>query len=159
MANIFIFVKLYWLPYCWQTCKYHSWFWVPASWIAVFWFCSMVDNMVQFWSVLVNNSSLLWCCDPVSSVYSFFSQVFCASCCSLKCKLLYMDRKEARVCVICHSVLMNGEYWDCSHWDRVREFLWKVSLPPAFLYYLFTFSNATTVTENPELNLHVLKVC
>ncbi|XP_028744555.1 zinc finger FYVE domain-containing protein 9 isoform X2 [Peromyscus leucopus] len=34
-------------------------------------------------------------------------KVFCASCCSLKCKLLYMDRKEARVCVICHSVLMN----------------------------------------------------
>lgn len=37
-------------------------------------------------------------------------QVFCAACCSLKCKLLYMDRKEARVCVICHSVLMNGEW-------------------------------------------------
>ncbi|XP_058159569.1 zinc finger FYVE domain-containing protein 9 isoform X2 [Dasypus novemcinctus] len=34
-------------------------------------------------------------------------KVFCASCCSLKCKLLYMDKKEARVCVICHSVLMN----------------------------------------------------
>ncbi|XP_006839831.1 PREDICTED: zinc finger FYVE domain-containing protein 9 isoform X2 [Chrysochloris asiatica] len=34
-------------------------------------------------------------------------KVFCASCCSLKCKLLYMDRKEARVCVICHSVLMS----------------------------------------------------
>ncbi|XP_036612828.1 zinc finger FYVE domain-containing protein 9 isoform X2 [Trichosurus vulpecula] len=34
-------------------------------------------------------------------------KVFCAACCSLKCKLLYMERKEARVCVICHSVLMN----------------------------------------------------
>ncbi|XP_042320244.1 zinc finger FYVE domain-containing protein 9 [Sceloporus undulatus] len=34
-------------------------------------------------------------------------KVFCAACCSLKCKLLYMDRKEARVCVICHSVLLN----------------------------------------------------
>ncbi|XP_038616224.1 zinc finger FYVE domain-containing protein 9 isoform X2 [Tachyglossus aculeatus] len=34
-------------------------------------------------------------------------KVFCAACCSLKCKLLYLDRKEARVCVICHSVLMN----------------------------------------------------
>ncbi|KAJ0059070.1 hypothetical protein NL108_007444, partial [Boleophthalmus pectinirostris] len=31
--------------------------------------------------------------------------VFCASCCSLKCRLLYMDRKEARVCVTCHSTL------------------------------------------------------
>ncbi|XP_034270969.1 LOW QUALITY PROTEIN: zinc finger FYVE domain-containing protein 9 [Pantherophis guttatus] len=36
-------------------------------------------------------------------------KVFCAACCSLKCKLLYMDRKEARVCVICHSVLMNAQ--------------------------------------------------
>ncbi|XP_030062017.1 zinc finger FYVE domain-containing protein 9 isoform X2 [Microcaecilia unicolor] len=34
-------------------------------------------------------------------------KVFCAACCSLKCRLLYMERKEARVCVICHSVLMN----------------------------------------------------
>nr|KAF6509190.1 zinc finger FYVE-type containing 9 [Rousettus aegyptiacus] len=42
----------------------------------------------------------------------FFLQVFCASCCSLKCKLLYMDRKEARVCVICHSVLMNAQAWE-----------------------------------------------
>ncbi|XP_072724971.1 zinc finger FYVE domain-containing protein 9 isoform X3 [Ciconia boyciana] len=38
--------------------------------------------------------------------------VFCAACCSLKCKLLYMDRKEARVCVICHSVLMNAQAWE-----------------------------------------------
>ncbi|KFQ35558.1 Zinc finger FYVE domain-containing protein 9, partial [Merops nubicus] len=37
-------------------------------------------------------------------------KVFCAACCSLKCKLLYMDGKEARVCVICHSVLMNGKW-------------------------------------------------
>uniref|UniRef100_A0A8C6XTU0 Zinc finger FYVE domain-containing protein n=1 Tax=Naja naja TaxID=35670 RepID=A0A8C6XTU0_NAJNA len=36
-------------------------------------------------------------------------KVFCAACCSLKCKLLYMDRKEARVCVICHLVLMNAQ--------------------------------------------------
>ncbi|XP_043989288.1 zinc finger FYVE domain-containing protein 9 isoform X2 [Gambusia affinis] len=34
-------------------------------------------------------------------------KVFCAACCSLKCKLLYMDRKEARVCVTCHSALTN----------------------------------------------------
>ncbi|XP_051026927.1 zinc finger FYVE domain-containing protein 9 [Acomys russatus] len=39
-------------------------------------------------------------------------KVFCASCCSLKCKLLYMDRKEARVCVICHSVLTNAQAWE-----------------------------------------------
>uniref|UniRef100_A0A8C4IVA2 Zinc finger FYVE-type containing 9 n=1 Tax=Dicentrarchus labrax TaxID=13489 RepID=A0A8C4IVA2_DICLA len=30
-------------------------------------------------------------------------KVFCATCCSLKCRLMYMDRKEARVCVTCHS--------------------------------------------------------
>ncbi|XP_049630584.1 zinc finger FYVE domain-containing protein 9 isoform X1 [Suncus etruscus] len=39
-------------------------------------------------------------------------KVFCAACCSLKCKLLYMDKKEARVCVICHSVLMNAQAWE-----------------------------------------------
>ncbi|MEE6495534.1 hypothetical protein FKM82_002076 [Ascaphus truei] len=39
-------------------------------------------------------------------------KVFCATCCSLKCKLLYMDKKEARVCVICHSVLLNAQAWE-----------------------------------------------
>ncbi|NXY90955.1 ZFYV9 protein, partial [Alcedo cyanopectus] len=39
-------------------------------------------------------------------------KVFCAACCSLKCKLLYMERKEARVCVICHSVLKNAQAWE-----------------------------------------------
>ncbi|XP_012675751.2 zinc finger FYVE domain-containing protein 9 isoform X3 [Clupea harengus] len=34
-------------------------------------------------------------------------KVFCAACCSLRSKLMYMDRKEARVCVTCHSTLMN----------------------------------------------------
>ncbi|XP_041127095.1 zinc finger FYVE domain-containing protein 9-like isoform X2 [Polyodon spathula] len=38
-------------------------------------------------------------------------KVFCAACCSLKCRLGYMDRKEARVCVTCHSVLMNAQAW------------------------------------------------
>ncbi|XP_029473399.1 zinc finger FYVE domain-containing protein 9 [Rhinatrema bivittatum] len=39
-------------------------------------------------------------------------KVFCAACCNLKCRLLYMERKEARVCVICHSVLMNAQAWE-----------------------------------------------
>ncbi|XP_035272214.1 zinc finger FYVE domain-containing protein 9-like isoform X1 [Anguilla anguilla] len=39
-------------------------------------------------------------------------KVFCAACCSLRCRLMYMDRKEARVCVTCHSVLMNT--WESS---------------------------------------------
>ncbi|XP_068095178.1 zinc finger FYVE domain-containing protein 9 [Hyperolius riggenbachi] len=39
-------------------------------------------------------------------------KVFCAACCSLKCKLIYMDKKEARVCVICHAVLINAQAWD-----------------------------------------------
>ncbi|MBN3293607.1 ZFYV9 protein, partial [Polypterus senegalus] len=39
-------------------------------------------------------------------------KVFCASCCSLKCRLMYMDRKEARVCVTCHAVLMNAQAWE-----------------------------------------------
>ncbi|KAJ8357370.1 hypothetical protein SKAU_G00201640 [Synaphobranchus kaupii] len=39
-------------------------------------------------------------------------KVFCAACCSLKCRLMYMDRKEARVCVTCHSALMNARSWE-----------------------------------------------
>ncbi|XP_028284180.1 zinc finger FYVE domain-containing protein 9 isoform X2 [Parambassis ranga] len=35
-------------------------------------------------------------------------KVFCATCCSLKCRLMYMDRKEARVCVTCHSALTSA---------------------------------------------------
>uniref|UniRef100_A0A1A8CU17 FYVE-type domain-containing protein n=1 Tax=Nothobranchius kadleci TaxID=1051664 RepID=A0A1A8CU17_NOTKA len=36
-------------------------------------------------------------------------KVFCAACCSVKCKLEYMDRKEARVCVTCHSALTTAQ--------------------------------------------------
>ncbi|XP_008277881.1 zinc finger FYVE domain-containing protein 9 isoform X2 [Stegastes partitus] len=39
-------------------------------------------------------------------------KVFCATCCSLKCRLVYMDRKEARVCVTCHSALTNAQSWE-----------------------------------------------
>ncbi|XP_067893234.1 zinc finger FYVE domain-containing protein 9 [Heterodontus francisci] len=39
-------------------------------------------------------------------------KVFCAACCSLKCKLSYMDMKEARVCVTCHSVLTSSQAWE-----------------------------------------------
>ncbi|XP_061834932.1 zinc finger FYVE domain-containing protein 9 isoform X1 [Nerophis lumbriciformis] len=35
-------------------------------------------------------------------------KVFCATCCGLKCKLAYMDKKEARVCVTCHSALTSA---------------------------------------------------
>ncbi|XP_061775609.1 zinc finger FYVE domain-containing protein 9 isoform X3 [Nerophis ophidion] len=35
-------------------------------------------------------------------------KVFCGTCCSLKCKLVYMDKKEARVCVTCHSALTSA---------------------------------------------------
>ncbi|XP_026886369.2 zinc finger FYVE domain-containing protein 9 isoform X2 [Electrophorus electricus] len=41
-------------------------------------------------------------------------KVFCAACCSLKCRLMYMDRKEARVCVICHQALLNAPSWENS---------------------------------------------
>uniref|UniRef100_A0A8K9WWD1 Zinc finger FYVE domain-containing protein n=1 Tax=Oncorhynchus mykiss TaxID=8022 RepID=A0A8K9WWD1_ONCMY len=33
-------------------------------------------------------------------------KVFCAACCSLRSRLIYMDRKEARVCITCHSALL-----------------------------------------------------
>ncbi|XP_061099424.1 zinc finger FYVE domain-containing protein 9-like isoform X2 [Conger conger] len=39
-------------------------------------------------------------------------KVFCAACCSLKCRLMYMDRKEARVCITCHSALMSARSWE-----------------------------------------------
>ncbi|XP_072129841.1 zinc finger FYVE domain-containing protein 9 isoform X1 [Mobula birostris] len=39
-------------------------------------------------------------------------KVFCAACCSLKHKLSYMDMKEARVCVTCHSVLTRSQAWE-----------------------------------------------
>lgn len=39
-------------------------------------------------------------------------KVFCAACCSLKSRLMYMDRKEARVCVTCHHALMNAQAWE-----------------------------------------------
>ncbi|CAJ1072537.1 zinc finger FYVE domain-containing protein 9 isoform X2 [Xyrichtys novacula] len=39
-------------------------------------------------------------------------KVFCAACCSLKCRLVYMDRKEARVCVTCHSALTSAPSWE-----------------------------------------------
>ncbi|XP_039999498.1 zinc finger FYVE domain-containing protein 9 isoform X2 [Xiphias gladius] len=39
-------------------------------------------------------------------------KVFCATCCSLKCRLTYMDRKEARVCVTCHSALTSAQSWE-----------------------------------------------
>uniref|UniRef100_A0A8C9SZM9 Zinc finger FYVE-type containing 9 n=1 Tax=Scleropages formosus TaxID=113540 RepID=A0A8C9SZM9_SCLFO len=39
-------------------------------------------------------------------------KVFCTVCCSLKSRLTYMDRKEARVCVTCHAALMNAQSWE-----------------------------------------------
>ncbi|KAG9334094.1 hypothetical protein JZ751_009186 [Albula glossodonta] len=39
-------------------------------------------------------------------------KVFCAACCSLRCRLMYMDRKEARVCVTCHSTLTSAQSWE-----------------------------------------------
>ncbi|KAF1383570.1 hypothetical protein PFLUV_G00133240 [Perca fluviatilis] len=39
-------------------------------------------------------------------------KVFCATCCSLKCRLMYMDRKEARVCVTCLSALTSAQSWE-----------------------------------------------
>ncbi|XP_062259758.1 zinc finger FYVE domain-containing protein 9 isoform X1 [Platichthys flesus] len=39
-------------------------------------------------------------------------KVFCATCCSLKCRLVYMDRKEARVCITCHSALTTAQSWE-----------------------------------------------
>ncbi|KAK6311241.1 hypothetical protein J4Q44_G00192960 [Coregonus suidteri] len=39
-------------------------------------------------------------------------KVFCAACCSLRSRLIYMDRKEARVCITCHSALLSAHSWE-----------------------------------------------
>ncbi|MFT7818986.1 zinc finger FYVE domain-containing protein 9 [Arapaima gigas] len=41
-------------------------------------------------------------------------KVFCTACCSLKSRLTYMDRKEARVCITCHAALMSAQSWENS---------------------------------------------
>lgn len=88
-----------------------NWVLCPASSVA---FSFEIFSVVVIWFPVSQCWSVLVCslCTVILNKFSmfFFQQVFCASCCSLKCKLLYMDRKEARVCVICHSVLMNGKY-------------------------------------------------
>lgn len=83
------------------------------------------------------------CCnhnEPLCVVFFFlnlwlcvcFLKVFCAACCSLKCKLVYMDRKEARVCVTCHSALTTGEHHRSNKlcqlclrccWEEVRNLI------------------------------------
>uniref|UniRef100_UPI00398E6B3C zinc finger FYVE domain-containing protein 16 isoform X2 n=1 Tax=Pristiophorus japonicus TaxID=55135 RepID=UPI00398E6B3C len=35
-------------------------------------------------------------------------KVFCAACCNQKCKLQYLENKEARVCVVCYSTIQKG---------------------------------------------------
>lgn len=39
----------------------------------------------------------------------FVLQVFCVVCCDLRFKLTHLGGKEGRVCVTCHSTLMNRE--------------------------------------------------
>uniref|UniRef100_A0A674A6F9 Zinc finger FYVE-type containing 9 n=1 Tax=Salmo trutta TaxID=8032 RepID=A0A674A6F9_SALTR len=39
-------------------------------------------------------------------------KVFCAACCNLRSRLIYMDRKEARVCITCHSALLSAHSWE-----------------------------------------------
>ncbi|XP_072372269.1 zinc finger FYVE domain-containing protein 16 isoform X2 [Scyliorhinus torazame] len=36
-------------------------------------------------------------------------QVFCAACCNQKCKLQYLENKEARVCVVCYSSIQKAQ--------------------------------------------------
>lgn len=38
------------------------------------------------------------------------SQVFCVVCCDLKFRLTHLGGKEGRVCVTCHSTLINREF-------------------------------------------------
>ncbi|XP_067885701.1 zinc finger FYVE domain-containing protein 16-like isoform X2 [Heterodontus francisci] len=36
-------------------------------------------------------------------------KVFCAACCNQKCKLQYLENKEARVCVVCYSTIQKAQ--------------------------------------------------
>ncbi|XP_078420535.1 zinc finger FYVE domain-containing protein 16-like isoform X2 [Cetorhinus maximus] len=36
-------------------------------------------------------------------------KVFCAACCNQKCKLQYLENKEARVCVVCYSSIQKAQ--------------------------------------------------
>ncbi|XP_048395228.1 zinc finger FYVE domain-containing protein 9-like isoform X2 [Stegostoma tigrinum] len=66
-------------------------------------------------SWMVNDLSVKICEQDVTSGLdgdTEINEVFCAACCSLKCKLNYMDMKEARVCVTCHTVLNSSQAWE-----------------------------------------------
>lgn len=72
-------------------------------------------------------------------------KVFCATCCSLKCRLMYMDRKEARVCVTCHSALTTGEH-HCKDIGRSPQLAYCIYTYPLYIYTtnyasIFFFSN------------------
>uniref|UniRef100_A0A8C4ZKS1 Zinc finger, FYVE domain containing 9a n=1 Tax=Gadus morhua TaxID=8049 RepID=A0A8C4ZKS1_GADMO len=51
--------------------------------------------------------------DRMTQTHMGLHTVFCAACCGLKGRLVYMDMKEARVCVTCHSALMSAQAWRC----------------------------------------------
>ncbi|ESO88131.1 hypothetical protein LOTGIDRAFT_193725 [Lottia gigantea] len=38
-------------------------------------------------------------------------KIFCSLCCSMKSKLVYMENKEARVCLSCHQILQAGKLY------------------------------------------------
>uniref|UniRef100_A0A672QHP7 Zinc finger FYVE-type containing 9 n=1 Tax=Sinocyclocheilus grahami TaxID=75366 RepID=A0A672QHP7_SINGR len=89
-------------------------------------------------------------------------KVFCAACCSLKSRLMYMDRKEARVCVTCHrsvpreqrrvwfadGILPNGEATDSSKGPAANP---NPTQPVAASQYSNKSSgaNASEVTVSP----------
>ncbi|XP_059384704.1 LOW QUALITY PROTEIN: zinc finger FYVE domain-containing protein 9 [Carassius carassius] len=51
----------------------------------------------------------------------FVSQVFCVVCCDLRFRLTHLSGKEGRVCVTCHSVLMNRDKGDYTLEEKRTE--------------------------------------
>uniref|UniRef100_A0A7N6BKI3 FYVE-type domain-containing protein n=1 Tax=Anabas testudineus TaxID=64144 RepID=A0A7N6BKI3_ANATE len=87
-------------------------------------------------------------------------KVFCAACCGLKCRLTYMDRKEARVCVTCHSALTNEQrrVWFADgvvpNGDTAESPKPPTSSPaPSQSLAISTYSNKSSTSDSSEVGL------
>jgi len=66
-------------------------------------------------------------------------QVFCSTCCNMKSRLPYMKNQEVRVCVLCHSELLQGKQNNPGLYIRLPQ------SPMAHYCYLIVFFLHITV--------------
>ncbi len=116
-----------------------NWFMTHScSFFPMFCYCVSFSGVVS----VKANTFCLWC---------VFGQVFCAACCSLKSRLMYMDRKEARVCVTCHRALMNGEWYETHknsytfptiHWEFLYLRISQIeSLHRSYAFFIYNLTS------------------